>query len=276
MEAFTLFMKLAMEHPNTALLMILAVTLLFGSGATIVIGSHNKINTKGAKKRRNTTNMWTFILLALSITTFGISIDRIIEINQITIVVGRPFENNDQTTTPSPATTPMLSVPSISAYVGVLSVDASAYYISSSNPQKNEYYKPSGILDDDIRTAWLVAAKRGHPGKVLPDEPIGQWISLSVENGKQYQIAGFRMINGFHLQNNDFKQNARITALNVSSDGGEAELVPIEDTPDSFVYKLIKPLNGTAFTFTIKDFTGGSDYDDCAIAKLELLGIDEI
>lgn len=149
--------------------------------------------------------------------------------------------------------------PSIGQYTGGYRVDVSSHY---TNKSSSALLTGDMVVDGSLKTAW-------NSNRNI----VGEWVQLSVTDGKQYAIGGFRIANGYWKSDTVFIHNTRPKTIDVYCDGAFVMTANLSDEKDFQVFRFSQPVIAGSVKFLIQDgYTEGIDYKDTAITEIELLG----
>ena len=154
---------------------------------------------------------------------------------------------------------PDYGAPSIGKYQGGYRVEVSSHY---TNRSSSALLTGDMTVDGNLKTAWNTNRRIS-----------GEWIQLSVTDGKRYAIGGFRIANGYWKSDKVFITNTRPKTLDVYCDGTYVMTANLTDEKDFQTFRFPQPVIAGTFRLLIQDgYTEGIDYKDTAITEIELLG----
>ena len=150
------------------------------------------------------------------------------------------------------------SLPDIAEYAGGYAVTTSSVRV---NRNRSIIVDGWCAVDGDLNTAWNSY-----------NETAGAWISLSVQDGCSYRIAGFRIANGYWKSGKVYAGNSRPRTLDVYCDERYAGTFQLADAMDMQTFWFAEPVEAGSVRFVVGGAYGGRSYTDCAITEIELLG----
>jgi len=159
--------------------------------------------------------------------------------------------------TPVPvATPPAMAENSIGRYTGSYAVEASSYRRGN-----NPAVYGSCAADSDLVSAWNTH-----------DSISGEWLKLSVKDGRTYQIGGIRIANGYWKNNSVYTENSRLKDFDVYCDGVYVTSARLEDVKSFQTVWFDQPVTGSSLKLVVSSGYRGSLYRDLCITEIELLG----
>ena len=158
-----------------------------------------------------------------------------------------------------PMPTPQPVAPSgIGCYSGALRVTTSSDRI---NDNRSIHVDGEMAVDGNLDTAWNTN-----------DRIEGEWIELSVQDGRRYAISGFRIANGYWKSSKVYNANSRVRTLDVYCDGAYVQTFSVAESKGYQTFRFNQPVTGQRVRFQIVDAFRGGKYKDVAITELELIG----
>lgn len=159
--------------------------------------------------------------------------------------------------TPEPvAAPPSMAENSIGRYTGSYAVEASSYRRGN-----NPAVYGSCAADSDLVSAWNTH-----------DSINGEWLKLSVKDGKAYQIGGIRIANGYWKNNSVYTENSRLKDFDIYCDGVYVTSARLDDVKSFQTVWFDQPVTGSSLKLVVSSGYRGSLYRDLCITEIELLG----
>ena len=148
--------------------------------------------------------------------------------------------------------------PSICDYDGGLLVETSSNRVNNNRSILVDGYC---AIDGDLNTAWNSNRNTG-----------GEWIRLSVQDGSQYEVVGFRVANGYWKSGSVYRNNARMRTVDVYCNEQYVQTYQLQDVISFQTFWLPAPAAVSSFSLVIRDGYSGASYRDCAVTEVELIG----
>lgn len=163
------------------------------------------------------------------------------------------------TPVPTPSPTPMNH--SIGGYRGSFKVETKSHRV---NLDRSILVDGSCAVDGKLNTAWNSNKKTQN-----------QWIELSVTDGNRYEVAGFRIANGYWKNEEVYTNNFRARNVEVYCDGNLVNRYELADVVSYQTFWFPSPVMCSTVRLLIKDgyeWLVRHSYKDCCITELDLIG----
>ena len=169
---------------------------------------------------------------------------------------------------PQPIPAPIASN-SIGTYLGAFTVDASSFRPAD----QNEGIDVSGAcaVDGQLTTAWNSF-----------NESANQWIRLSVQDGRSYEIAGLRLAAGYWKNGEVYYANYRPKDIDIYCDGAFVTSCTLSDQMDYQTIWFSQPVTGSSIQIAVRTMYAAQDdryiypddttTKDCCVTEIELIG----
>ncbi|MBR4726683.1 MAG: hypothetical protein IK080_02215 [Clostridia bacterium] len=143
---------------------------------------------------------------------------------------------------------------SISRYTGRYSASA-----SSVRPNNTPPVNAGCAIDHSLSSAWNSY-----------DAIAGQWLEISVQDGRRYQIGGFRIAPGYWTK--AFYDNSLPGTVDIYCDNGYVTTVYIQNAWSYQTFLFDAPVTTSFIRLNIRSGYQLGQYADCCITEVELLG----
>ena len=136
------------------------------------------------------------------------------------------------------------------------------YSVSVSTYRYDNQYLVSGdcAVDGNLRTAWNAY-----------DRLAGEWIQLSVKDGRQYMIGGLRIASGYWKNSDVYNDNSCPKTVEIYCDGRYVQTIVLQHIWDYQTIWFDAPVTGSSIKLAVQDGYKGKTLD-CCITEIELLG----
>ena len=125
-------------------------------------------------------------------------------------------------------------------------------------PIKTNRYGPENLFDTRGDTAWV----ENDPG-----DGIGETITL--EFGRERQLAGFEISNGYDKDQRTWANNSRVSSFELAMSDGRKVAADLPDSRGSNVFEFGGAVATRSLQLTILDVFPGEKYRDTAISQLK-------
>lgn len=173
--------------------------------------------------------------------------------------VPTPEPTPEPTAIPTPSPTPPND--SIGGYDGSYAVSTKSHRV---NNDRTILVDGPCAVDGNLYTAWNSNKRTNN-----------QWIELAVDDGGSYEVAGFRVANGYWKNEEVYTNNFRLHNVEVYCDDQYVASYELQDVISYQTFWLPEPVRCSRFKLLIKDgyqWLVYHTYKDCALTELELIG----
>jgi hypothetical protein len=139
--------------------------------------------------------------------------------------------------------------------LGPFDVDYCASSVLQSS--KANHYEPSMMFDGNRATAWVEGDK---------SDGIGQ--SITLHFGRERQLVGFEIINGYDKDQKIWSANSRVGQLEATTGDGQVQVITLKDVRGASRFDFDAPVDTSWLQLTIKSVYPGAKYQDTAISEL--------
>ena len=146
-----------------------------------------------------------------------------------------PTPKPTPTPRPKPTATPRNN--SIGGYRGAFLVKTKSHRI---NQDRSIIVDGDCAVDGDLNTAWNSNKKTN-----------GQWIELSVADGRSYEVAGFRIANGYWKNDEVYTNNFRLRNVEAYCDNKLVAKYELEDIVSYQTFWFPSPVQCSTFKLVV-------------------------
>jgi hypothetical protein len=124
-------------------------------------------------------------------------------------------------------------------------------------PQGKNSYDPSMLFDGKPATAWV---------ENDPESGLSQTITLDF--GRERQVAGFDILNGYSKDERTWANNSRVRGATLTLSDGKSFDIELPDVRDLNRFEFNRPVSTASIAIRLDSVYRGSKYADTAISEL--------